>query len=155
MDTTSQDEQEIRRLHNVWFRANEGLHVDQMQTVMAGEAFHHFNLNGYTYNGLSELSKLWDGMAQVFDLKKLQNDADVRVVVSGDIGWLTVESEVVLDMIEESGSGDMKGDTPTVVMPFRITEIFKRDDGYGNQVWKMWHFHCSQRLTEGSRFPHE
>jgi hypothetical protein len=25
----------------------------------------------------------------------------------------------------------------------RSTEIYKRDDGEGRPIWKMWHFHCS------------
>lgn len=155
MPTQDEDRAEIQRLHDQWFRANEGLHIDQMQPVMAGEAFKHFNLNGFTYSGLSELTKLWERMAEAFHLKKLSNETDLRIEVRGDMGYLTVEADCELEMLQADGSGAMKGDDPgtaEVVMPFRITEIYLRDDGYGNPAWKMWHFHCSSRLLEGPRF---
>lgn len=152
MSSEAADREEVLRLHNQWFRANEGLHVEQMQQVMAGEAFHHFNLNGYTYHGTAELSKLWENFDDAFRLDALKNENDLRVVVRGDVGWLSVEAEVHLTMVNEAGSGNMKGEGDQVVMPFRITEVYVRDDGFGNPRWKMWHFHCSSRLTDGFRF---
>lgn len=152
MPTETEDRAEILRLHNQWFRANEGLRIDQMQDVMAGEAFHHFNLNGFSYGGVKEISKLWEALPAAFELVALKNDADLRVHVRGDMGWVSLESEVELIMVDQEGSGNMKGEGERVTMPFRITEIYVRDDGDGNPTWKMWHFHCSQRLTEGPRF---
>jgi ketosteroid isomerase-like protein len=152
MSTETEDRQEIQRLHHQWVRANEGLHIDQMQPVMAGEAFKHFNLNGFTYDGLSEITKLWERMAEAFHLKALVNETNLRIEVRGDMGFLTVEADCELEMLQPDGSGNMKGDGNEVTMPFRMSEIFVRDDGYGNPVWKMWHFHCSSRLLEGPRF---
>jgi hypothetical protein len=31
--------------------------------------------------------------------------------------------------------------------------IFRRDDGRGNPVWKIWHFHCSPLAPEDEPRP--
>lgn len=142
---------EILRLHHEWFEANLGLQGDRLKHIMAGEKFYNYNLNGYTYQGLAELEKLWrpEHMPTAFDLRDIRNERNLRIEATEDIGWLTVDADCEMVMKLESGSGEMRGEGDVVVMPFRITEIFRRDDGRGESVWRMWHFHASQQLADG------
>jgi hypothetical protein len=77
---------------------------------------------------------------------------DVRVTVDGDMGYVTCEGilPVVIASSEGSGSAVMDAAAPhyerrggVVRFRFRETSVFRRDDGEGNPVWKIWHFHCS------------
>ena len=144
---------EILRLHRAWFEANHGLQGGKLKDIMANEEFFNYNLNGYTYRGLSEIEKLWapQHMPSAFDLRKLFNERNLRIEATDDMGWLTVEADVELVMKTPGGSGEMRGDGDVVVMPFRITELYRRNDGKGNPVWRMWHFHCSQELVDGGK----
>lgn len=144
---------EILRLHRAWFDANSGLQSDRLKHIMAGEAFFNYNLNGYRYDGLSEIEKLWQPqhMASAFELRELRNERHLQVEASAEMGWVTCEADCELRMKLVGGSGRMSGEGEIVVMPFRITEIFRRDDGSGQPVWRMWHFHCSPELADGGK----
>lgn len=149
---------EIQRLHDAWFKANGGLHGEMLKDILAGEEFFDYNLNGYTYYGLAEMEKLWspEHMGSAFDLRGIGNERNLRIEAGETMGWLTVEADVELRMKDPAGSGEMRGDGDVVVMPFRITECYRKDDGAGNPVWRMWHFHCSQILADGgNRFVSE
>lgn len=154
-DPVSEAKAEILRLHRAWFDANAGLKGDMLKDIFAGETFFNYNLNGYRYNGLAEMEKLWSPqyMPSAFDLRKLFNERNLEIVACAEMGWLTVEADVEMKMKASSGMGEMRGEEEVVVMPFRITETYRRDDGAGNPVWRMWHFHCSQELPDtGKRF---
>lgn len=144
---------QILRVHRAWVAANSFLQRDQLKHIMAGQAFFNYNLNGYRYDGLAELEKLWEpqNMPSAFDLIELRNERHLHIEATADMGWLTVEGDCELRMKTAAGSGDMRGDGQTVVMPYRITELFRRDDGQGNPVWRMWHFHASQELVDGGK----
>ena len=79
-----------------WFEANHGLQGGKLKDIMANEEFFNYNLNGYTYRGLSEIEKLWapQHMPSAFDLRKLYakltvtgtekvGDADAYVIEAG------------------------------------------------------------------------
>jgi hypothetical protein len=153
-DPVTEAESEILRLHREWFAANLGLQGHLLRDIFAGERFFDFNLNGYRYDGITEMEKLWspEHMPAAFDLQALTNVRNLAVVASGDIGWLTCEADCVLKM-RSSGIGDMAGEEEIVVMPFRMTECYRRDDGEGAPTWRMWHFHCSAaRVDVEKRF---
>lgn len=57
--TVTDPKAEILRLHRAWFDANHGLQGRKLKDIMANEEFFNYNLNGYTYRGLSEIEKLW------------------------------------------------------------------------------------------------
>lgn len=142
---------EIQRLHDAWFKANAGLRGDLLEDILAAEKFFNYNLNGYAYYGLSEMEKLWSPahMPSAFDLRAIINERNLRIEATDTMGWLTVEADVELAMKLDQGSGDMRGEGEVVLMPFRITECYQKDDGDGAPVWRMWHFHCSQILADG------
>jgi hypothetical protein len=152
-DPIAEAKAQILRLHRAWFEANTDLQGHKLEHIMAGEAFFNYNLNGYRYNGLSEIEKLWkpQHMGSAFDLRELRNERNLHIEATQDMGWLTVEGDVELRMKNAAGSGEMRGDGDVVVMPFRITELYRRDDGQGNPVWRMWHFHSSQELVDGGK----
>jgi hypothetical protein len=150
-DSIAEARSEIQRLHDAWFKANGGLHGEMLEDILAGEEFFNYNLNGYTYNGLAEMEKLWspEHMGAAFDLRGIHNERNLRIEANETLGWLTVEADVELAMKLEGGSGEMRGTGDLVTMPFRITECYQKDDGTGRPVWRMWHFHCSQILADG------
>lgn len=144
---------EILRLHRLWIDANAGLQGHLLGEVMAGPKFFNYNLNGYRYNGLAEIQKLWqpEHMGSAFELRVIRNERNLQIEATAEMGWVTAEADVELRMKLAQGSGEMRGDGEIVVMPFRITELFRRDDGSGKPVWRMWHFHCSQELADGGK----
>jgi hypothetical protein len=149
--TTTETRTEIQRLHDAWFEANGGLRGEMLKDILAGEEFFDYNLNGYTYYGLSEMEKLWSPkhMGSAFELLGITNERNLRVEAGDTMAWLTAEADVKLRMKDAAGSGEMRGDSEVVVMPFRITECYRKDDGTGRPQWRMWHFHCSQILNDG------
>lgn len=153
LPTPNGDATEILRLHHEWLASNIGLQVDRMlRVVAAGERFHHFNLNGYSYTTASEIGRLWENLPQVMRFCSLTPERDIRVEVRGDMGFVTSESDAECEILALPGSGEIQGEATRTVVPFRITEIYVRDDGTGNPEWRMWHFHCSNRLDSGPRF---
>ena len=66
------------------------------------------------------------------------------------MAWLACENIVRIELAEGV-------EVPGILLtPYRIrsTEVYQRDDGAGNRVWKMWHFHCSPTASENeSRMP--
>jgi hypothetical protein len=64
----------------------------------------------------------------------LTSEGILPVVATGEgSGSATLDAVVPLN--------ERRGDT--VRVRFRETVVFRRDDGQGNPVWKIWHFHCS------------
>jgi len=144
-DPVADAEAEILRLHNAWFDANVGLRGHLLRAIFAGEKFFDYNLNGYRYDGITEMERLWalDHMKAAFDIVELGNVRNLSIVAGADMGWLTAESDCVLRIVAPG-----TGESETTIVPFRITECYRRDDGEGNPEWRMWHFHCSAALTD-------
>jgi hypothetical protein len=78
---------------------------------------------------------------------------DVRLVIRGDMAFLTAESTFTVRVLPNSDaqSGALPPPGETASIPFRATEVFVREDHEGKPVWKMWHFHCSPRAPESER----
>jgi hypothetical protein len=150
------DRQEILRLHNEWWNANCGLHIDGMRRVFAGgDKFHGFNLNLHTYYGIEEWTKLWEHYQKTIDITEVPETRDMRVFVKGDVGWFTCEGTLKVKALRASGTGSsaLKADESVTSFRFRGTEVYVREDAEGNPVWKMWHCHYSPCAPEGEPHP--
>ncbi|MCU1655777.1 MAG: hypothetical protein JWO57_433 [Pseudonocardiales bacterium] len=130
METNDQDREEILTIHRNWWVANYQWDIPLMRECFPSKySFLNFNLSGDPYFGREELTAFWEW----FKDTPRPTPAVMhiwRLTVIGDVAWLLCE-----------------GNFDTVAEPdqyLRSTEIYQRDDGDGNPVWKMWHFHCSQ-----------
>jgi hypothetical protein len=147
IEATEQDREEILRLHRQWAEANHGLRIPLMQEVFArGDAnYLMYNLNGHPYYGLDEKVKLWEHYKREIAVPEPLPVHDDRIEVRGDTAWIAYEGALpVMDIGQEGGgAAEMPTSADLLYFRFRATEIYHRDDGEGNPVWKMWHFHCS------------
>jgi hypothetical protein len=151
MSTLEHDRKDILKIHRDWWVANEHGDIPLMVTCFpSGMSDLMFNVNKHPYFGIDEKVKLWQyyfdgGLA-------LDSTPDVRIMkldLSGDMAWIAAELEIVivpaqdkeLNLIEEEVAVPIPG--KKIVEGSRATEIYKRDDGTGRPIWKMWHFHCS------------
>jgi pimeloyl-ACP methyl ester carboxylesterase len=113
-----------------------------------------FNYNWHPYFGIDEKNRLWE----YYKASGMRLEPpDVRIMkfeVIGDVGYIANEFEVrttmpedVQHLIDEVQALPPPGETMTD--RGRATEIYKRDDGEGRPIWKMWHFHCSSMTPRG------
>jgi ketosteroid isomerase-like protein len=144
--TLDDDKAAVLKLHKDWWEANHQLIIPLMQSVYpSGDSYLMFNANGHPYFGIEEKTKLWEWYQGQIEVVGFPDVRIMRLTVSGDMAWIA--SEVVFPMaaVGEAGTGsatwDMQSDPDDNRL--RATEIYQRDDGDGNQVWKMWHFHAS------------
>jgi ketosteroid isomerase-like protein len=156
-----EDVREIRRLHRQWWASNRGLEVEKMRECFAPD-YLMWNLNGHPYFGLQEkidLFEYYKGHLMPTEPPELW---DIRVTVDHDMAYVTAEGvlPVVVRSAEGSGSALIDSMAPlyerdgeTVRFRFRETSVFRRDDGHGNKVWKIWHFHCSPLAPENEPRP--
>ncbi len=155
------DIDEIRRVHRQWWASNRGLDVEKMRECFAPD-YLMWNLNSHPYFSLEEKAELFDYYKQHMVPTEPPELWDIRVSVGGGMAYLTAEGilPVVMQSSEGSGSAIMDAAAPnyerrgdTVRFRFRETSVFRRDDGQGNHVWKIWHFHCSPLAPEDEPRP--
>jgi hypothetical protein len=142
--TSQADRDEILRLHRAWWEANRDWDIPKMRSVFAGERYLQYNLNGHPYYGLEEKTKLWEALAGKVKIPEISEPIRLRLEICGDMAWLACENVVRVELppgLEVAG-------IPKTPFRIRSTEIYQRDDGSGNPVWKMWHFHCSPTAAE-------
>jgi hypothetical protein len=156
------DRKEILAVSRKWWDANRNFSIAMMcEAFVGGDRFHGFNLNGHTYYAIDEWVQLWKYLGHVMTPLS-QNDAgepamaeprDLRLVIRGDMAFLTAESTFTVKVLPSSDSESALVGRPGTVtrIPFRATEVFVREDHQGNPVWKMWHFHCSPHAPDGER----
>ncbi|GLY69089.1 nuclear transport factor 2 family protein [Amycolatopsis taiwanensis] len=132
----STDLEQILEVHKGWYETNVGLVADKMLAYFPeGDGYHQFNLNGHTYHGVLDKHRLWVNSAKIgLDITAIRDTVGPDVQVFGDVALLTAEG--VADLL-------MPGESESVPTPFRTTEFYRRDDGKGNAVWRIWHMHCS------------
>jgi hypothetical protein len=126
---------------------------------VGGDKFHGFNLNGHTYYAIDEWVQLWKHLAGVMQPSAdpsegaMAEPRDLRLVIRGDMAFLTAESIFTVNVMPTSTSNSSLLPPPGQVarIPFRATEVFVREDHEGNPVWKIWHFHCSPKAPQGER----
>jgi ketosteroid isomerase-like protein len=155
------DEAEIRSVHREWWGSNVGLDVERMRVCFAPD-YLMWNLNGHPYYGLDEKVALFRYYREHMVPTEPPELWDIRVTVDGDMAYLTAEGILPVTVTSEEGSGsslidsmaqryERRGDQ--VLFRFRETSVFRRDDGAGNRVWRIWHFHCSPLAPEDEPRP--
>ena len=145
--TSESDREEILARHKDWWEANVGLDIPRMASCFPKDMHYcMFNLNGHPYFGIGEKIKLWEWYSEQLDITM----PDIRIMkleIHPNMAWLGCEGIFPLRTIGEAGTGSETWtlDSEQEYAPFRLraTEIYQRDDGNGNPVWTMWHFHCS------------
>jgi hypothetical protein len=158
----ARDRAEILAVSKKWWDANRHGSIPMMvEAFVGGDKFHGFNLNGHTYYAVDEWVQLWNYLAHVMkavapadsDEPAMGQPRDVRLVIRGDMAYLTAESVFTVHVLPTSDaeSALLPGPDNIARIPFRATEIFVREDHQGKPVWKMWHFHASPRAPEGER----
>src|SRR5271166_2501695 len=155
-----QDRIAVLAVSKKWWDANRKFSIPMMcEAFVGGDKFHGFNLNGHTYYAIEEWVRLWKYLAEVMQPTAdpaegaMAEPRDVRLVVRGDMAFLTAESTFTVK-VRPSAPADSSLLPPAgqvARIPFRATEVFVREDHTGNPVWKMWHFHCSPKAPEGER----
>jgi ketosteroid isomerase-like protein len=155
------DESEIRRVHRQWWASNVGLDVERMRECFAPR-YLMWNLNGHPYYSLDEKVHLFEYYKQHLVPTEPPELWDVRVTVAGDMAYVTAVGVLPFTVRSDSGSGsalldavlplyERRGDV--VLVRFRETSVFRRDDGRGNPAWKIWHFHASPLAPEDEPRP--
>lgn len=156
--TLEEDRTAILKLHQDWWEANHQLIIPLMASVYpAGDSYLMFNLNGHPYFGIEEKIKLWEHYQKELDIVQYPDIEIMRLTISGDMAWIGCEGIFPMRVIGDSGTGSATWESDTAAeydpFPLRATEIYQRDDGEGNPVWKMWHFHCSPAPAEDEERP--
>jgi len=150
------DIREVRRIHRQWWVSNKGLDVETMRECFAPQ-YLMWNLNGHPYFSLAEKVELFTYYRDHLVPTEPPELWDIRVTVDGDMAYVTSEGILPVTVASDEGSGsslidsmagryERRGDQ--VQFRFRETCVFRRDDGNGNRVWKIWHFHCSPLAPE-------
>ncbi|MCU1659763.1 MAG: hypothetical protein JWO57_4419 [Pseudonocardiales bacterium] len=144
--TLEEDKAAVLKLHKDWWEANHQLTIPLMQSVYpSGDSYLMFNANGHPYFGIDEKTTLWEWYQGQIDVVAFPDVQIMRLSISGDMAWIGAEVVFPMVAVGEAGTGsdtwEMKTD-PTENR-LRATEIYQRDDGDGNPIWKMWHFHAS------------
>jgi ketosteroid isomerase-like protein len=155
------DESEIRRVHRQWWASNVGLDVERMRECFAPE-YLMWNLNGHAYYSLDEKVHLFEYYKQHLVPTEPPELWDVRVAVAGDMAYVTAQGFLPFTVRSDEGSGSALLDAvlplyerrdDVVLVRFRETSVFRRDDGRGNAAWKIWHFHASPLAPEDEPRP--
>jgi hypothetical protein len=147
MTDHSADVQQLLKLHRDWYFSNFEINIPLMRTVFptGDENFVMFNLNDHPYFGVDDLADLWSFYARTGKWG-LCEDYVMRVEVSGDLGYVISEGTFPAWTVRDADGNDLPEDQYVdLTSRYRSTEVYKRDDGQGNPVWTMWHFHCSSR----------
>lgn len=153
MSTVEHDTQEILKVHRSWLDSNNDLVPEKMYPNFANPGYLQFNLNGHTYTSVDEKVRLWEGLHQIgFNLSDMKIVEEPNVYVEGNLGYLTTLWSAQVS--GDKGTGVLEPDPEPLV--FRVTEVYRRDDGKGNPVWKIWHFHASPvAAADTPRFPQD
>jgi ketosteroid isomerase-like protein len=152
----AEDIEAIRQGHRDWWAGNHSKEMLRVSRNFAPDTL-MFNLNGHTYYGLDEMAKVWEFYGDSIEIDIVQL-WDYRIFVHGDLAYITCEGVFPTKQASADGWGasniEIGGlDQVPVGVRFRETSIARRDDGKGNPVWKLWHFHCSLAAPEDEQRP--
>jgi ketosteroid isomerase-like protein len=148
-----QDIAEILAVHHSWLESNNGLVPEKMYPNFANPGYLQFNLNGHQYNNVDEKVKLWEGLHQIgFNLTDVKIVEEPKVYAEGNLAYLTAYWSALAT--GDTGTGALE--PAAEPLTFRVTEVYRRDDGTGKPVWRIWHFHASPVASpEAPRFPQD
>lgn len=136
----------IVHLHREWWGANHGVEIPRMvPNFPSGENYVMFNLQGHPYYGIREKVALWESYGKELVIPEEPITRIVQLVVEGNAAWLAADVLFTLGEVGEKGlAAPSAGYKPSLSRHrIRSTECYLRDDGEGEPVWKMWHFHGS------------
>lgn len=149
MSNIDADRKDILKLHRDWWHANERWDIPVMtKRFPVGPNYLMFSYNWHPYFGIDEKIRLW----KYYTATGLQLAAtDIRIMrfeVLGDLAYIANEFEIGEKLPQDARGGidEVQALPPrggSLTDRGRSTEIYKRDDGEGRPIWKMWHFHCS------------
>lgn len=147
------DIKEILAVHHSWLESNNGLVPEKMYPNFANPGYLQFNLNGHQYDSVDEKVKLWEGLHEIgFNLGDMKIVEEPKVHAEGDLAYLTAYWSA--QVTGDKGTGVLEPDPEPLV--FRVTEVYRRNDGKGAPVWKIWHFHASPIASaDAPRFPQD
>lgn len=153
----AEDIEAIRAAHRDWWAGNHTQEVPRCARNFAPDTL-MFNLNGHTYYGLDEMIQVWDFYVSSIKIAVCEL-WDYRITVHGDFAYITCEG-VFPTKLRAGEAGQAAASPRTgrtseelVGVRFRETSVARRDDGHGNPVWKLWHFHCSQAAPADEQRP--
>jgi hypothetical protein len=106
-----------------------------------------FNLNTHPYFGIDEKVRLWEHYKKQVEKPEFADVRIMRFVVARDMAWIATEGLFPERQVGAEGRGSSQrpidASLPIDRIRFRATEIYKRDDGAGHGVWRIWHLHAS------------
>lgn len=146
--SVEQDRADILKVHRDWWTANYGTQIPLMRTCFPkGSSYLMFNLNTHPFFGVEEITRLWEHYLTQIKIPVMPEVKIMRLDISGDMAWLACEGMFPEKQIGPHGRGTVTRPLdPTKEidwMRIRATEVYQRDDGEGNPVWKIWHLHAS------------
>jgi hypothetical protein len=160
MSSIEQDRGEILGVHRNWWHANQTVDIPLMTTCFpVGMNYLMYNYNWHPYFGIEEKVRLWE-YYKASGLR-LDQPIDVRIQkfeVVGDLAYIACEFEMS-SVMEENGAElipevqALPAQGTRLTERGRGTEVYKRDDGEGRPLWKIWHFHASPLPPTGTPRP--
>ena len=138
----AEDVDAILHLHKEWWEANVEVDIPRMQAVFPspGDEYLMYNANRHPYFGMREKTHLWEWLKPLIGRMEGLEVRLMRMEVCGDMAW--IGAEIHLKPIQADGGEWTLDSAPGAY--YWNTEVYKRDDGGGRPVWKMWHFHSSE-----------
>lgn len=144
------DRAAVARIHDAWWAANHGLDVEGMTRDLA-EDFLMWNLNGHPYYDRDEVTRLVHHYRDHLVPTEAPELWDVRVVVGGDLAYVTAEGVLPVTVTSDDGAGaaliarmadcyETRADV--VRFAFRETMVLRRAPAEPHG-WRICHFHCS------------
>ena len=144
------DVEAVLAVHEAWRASQPGWNYAALPAVMVkGEKFLQFNLTGQVFFSCEELSAVWATLGPLVETSSSVDVTKPVVWVDGDLAVLTSELSVLTmkSLTEEmplpAGVGQIPIGTTDTEVAYRITEVYRRDDGEGKAEWRMWHAHYS------------
>lgn len=128
------DRKRLLEVHREYLAANGVMDTSALRKHWRNDII-GFNLNGHTYVGLEEWTKLWDYYRTQIVADEPWTSHDVTGIIRGDMAVITCQRSVKLRWI----GGDPAGSFADRRLGSRSTEVFVRENG----DWKVAHVHFS------------
>ncbi len=103
----ARDREQILAVSKMWWDANRTFSIPMMcEAFVGGDKFHGFNLNGHTYYAIDEWVQLWKYLGHVMgpasESSAMSEPRDIRLVIRGDMAFLTAESTFTVNVLPTS-----------------------------------------------------
>lgn len=156
--TPEDDEQAILRVHTEWWESCRGSDIPRMSRCFpSGHGYLMFNLNTHPYFGIDEKIRLWEHYKGQIDKPVFADIRIMRMELARDMAWIATEGLFPERQVGPEGRGSaLRPIDPDRVIDFirvRSTEVYRRDDGEGRPLWRIWHLHASLLCPEDEKRP--